>query len=70
MTGTDVPRAYAFIYPYMPEYLKQVWPEDSSEDISWPSTRPIEIKGNWDGINTNLNDHLAIDFYKGEEKVG
>lgn len=64
MIGADIENAYGFVYPYIPEYLMQLWPDEKASTKVWPSTRPIEEKGNWDGINAVLNESLAVDFYK------
>lgn len=63
MIGTDIENAYGFVYPYIPEYLMQLWPDERTGGKVWPSTRPIEQKGSWEGINTLLNERLAVDFY-------
>jgi len=64
MVGTDIDNAFSFVYPYIPDYLLQLWPEETAKDILWPNTKPIEDKGGWDGMNSHLNQSIALDFHK------
>ena len=64
MLGTDIPDGYVFLHPKEDQYLTELWPNHPEGSIVWPNTSPIELKGNWDEITTELNKKTAIDFYK------
>lgn len=66
MVGTDIDNGFAFIYPYRPDQLLQLWPSETDHSIVWPPRKSIEDDGGWDEINTLLNKSVAVDFHKSE----
>lgn len=63
MVGTDINDGFAFIYPYRPNQLLQLWPAESTDNVVWPPKQSIEDNGGWDEMNALLNQSVAVDFH-------